>query len=112
MSEYFIVANSFAAPFFSDTSTSYQKGKNAKEALLLFAEKYKHPCGLYAAVVYKNSDAYHKGQKPLAKWLSNEAQFMQGKTGLIKKPLLGKVEINGVMHNIDNPKEGCVIKKS
>lgn len=110
MNEYFIVANSFAAPFFSDNSTSYQEGESAEQALELFAERYRHPASLYAAVVYENADAYHKGKKPLAKWICNEAKFMQGKTGMINKQMIGKVQINGVMHNIDNPKEGSVIK--
>lgn len=110
MSEFFIVANSFAAPFFSDTSTHYQQADTAEKALELFAKQYKHPYGLYAACVYENADAYHKNQKPLAKWLSNESRFMQGKTGLIYKPMLGKVKINDVLHNIDNPKAGRVVK--
>jgi len=110
--EYFIVANSFGAPFFSDTSEKFQEANSPEKALEIFAENYKHSCGLYAAFCYKDANAYHKGEKPLAKWLSNEANFMTGKTGAIYKPgIAGKVRINGKMHNIDNPKEGCVVKK-
>ena len=109
MTEYFIVANSFAAPFVSDTSESFQKAESPKEALELFAKRYKHPCGLYAANCYKSANDYHKNKKPLAKWLSNEAKFMRGKTGSMFSPMTGKIRINGIMHNIDNPKEGCVV---
>jgi len=107
--EYFIVANSFAAPFFSDRSTSFQKANNPEQSLKTFAKKYDHPCGLYAAVCYKNAEDYHKNKKPLAKWLSNDAKFMEGKTGMIKKEQVGEVEINGVMHHIENPQEGSIV---
>lgn len=107
--EYFIVANSFAAPFFSDNSQKFQKANSPEKALEIYAKNYKHPCGLYAAVVYKDANAYHKGKKPLAKWLSNEAKYMEGKTGSIFKPCLGKVRINGIMHNIDNPQQGSLV---
>lgn len=110
MSEYFIVANSFTAPFFSDTSTSYQEAETPEQALKIFAQNYKHPTGLYAAVAYKNADAYHKGEEVLAKWMCNEAKFMVGKTGLIKKPTTGKIVVDEIVYNIDNPKEGSVIK--
>lgn len=109
MNEYFIVANSFTAPFFSDTSERFQEAETPEEALKIFAKNYNHPCGLYAACCYENEDSYHKNIKPLAKWLCNEARFMQGKTGLINKPMLGKISINGVTYNIDNPKEGTVL---
>ncbi len=74
MPEYFIVANSGAAPFVSDTSHHYAKGRSPGEAFGRFKRKYKHPCGLYAAVVYPNADAYHKEEKPLLNWLSEKAK--------------------------------------
>ena len=108
--EFFIIANSFAAPFFSDTSNTFQEADSAEQALDIFAKNYKHPCGLYAASCYKDANAYHKGEKPLAKWLSNEANFMIDKTGAIyKSGFKGKIRINGAWYSIDNPKEGSVV---
>ena len=65
MKEYFIVANSFAAPFVSDTSMEFVKSSSPEKALEEFRELYSHPCGLYSAYCYNSSDSYHKGQKPL-----------------------------------------------
>jgi hypothetical protein len=64
--EYFVVANSKAAPFVSDTSNKFQKGRSPHEALGLFIEAYSHPSGLFSAAVYESSDDFHKGKKPLA----------------------------------------------
>ena len=77
MKEYFIVSNSFAAPFFSDTDEHYIKGKNPKDAMTRFRKGYKHPAGLYAANLYLNADAYHKKKDPLFKWCSKEAENKQ-----------------------------------
>ncbi len=74
MQEYFIIANSFAAPFCSDESRTYVTGQTPLIALQEFATRYSHPYGLYAAAAYKSADAYHKGEKPLAKWLSNKSR--------------------------------------
>ena len=76
--EYFIKANSFAAPFFSDTSSCFATGDSPEDALLRFKEEYIHPCGLYAAFCYKDANAKHKGDKPLAKWVSNAAIANEG----------------------------------
>jgi hypothetical protein len=85
--EYFIVANSFAAPFFSDTSESFVKAHSAPEALEKFAAEYNHPCGLYAADAFKSADAYHKGHAPLSRWRSNKSVGIAG-----------------------NPKEGAILE--
>lgn len=74
MKEYFIVANSFAAPFFSDTSTHFYHADSPEEALERFSKKYSHPAGLYAASAFKSSDDYHKNKNPLCRWLSNKAR--------------------------------------
>lgn len=66
MTEFFIQANSFAAPFFSDTSNGYQEGVSAEDALERFTEQYTHPYGLFAADVYGNADDFHKAEKALA----------------------------------------------
>lgn len=106
--EYFIVANSFAAPFFSDTSEDFQVADNPKEALNLYAARYSHPCGLYAATVYQDATAYHKSKKPLARWLSNHARFLEGKTGIIRSNGPGEIEVGHKLHKVENPKAGSV----
>lgn len=73
MTEYFIVANSFAAPFISDTSKGFVEANSPEEALNKFAENYTHPCGLYAAVCYKDANAEAKRERVLARWLSTAA---------------------------------------
>jgi len=109
--EYFVVANSFAAPFFSDREEEYVKGNNPKEAMEKFIKKYNHPCGLYAAILYVNADAYHKDGKILVRYLSNEAFFMQKKGGTsIYKDRTGHVEIDGVWYDIPNPTGGSIRK--
>lgn len=74
MTEYFIVANSFAAPFVSDTSNTYVTADTPEDALYDFAEDYGHPFGLYSANAYASADDFHKGKEPLARWRSNKAQ--------------------------------------
>jgi hypothetical protein len=74
MNEYFVVSNSFAAPFFSDTDTGFVKGSSPKDAMDRFRKSYKHPCGLYAANLFQTSDSYHKRTEPLLKWSSQEAK--------------------------------------
>lgn len=74
MKEYFVVANSNAAPFFSDESTHYVSADSPESALGKFMVSYTHPCGLYSANVYANADAYHKHTEPLAIYRSPKAQ--------------------------------------
>lgn len=73
MSEYFYVTNSFAAPMCSDTGEGYVTAPTPQHAIRKVVKTYRHPCGLYAACLWKSSDAYHKGKKPLVMWLSEEA---------------------------------------
>jgi hypothetical protein len=73
MHEYFVVANSNAAPIVSDTSTEFQQASDAEDAGNSIRLKYNHPFGLYALVVYEDANAYHKGKKPLYRWLSDRA---------------------------------------
>ena len=109
MSEYYIEANSFAAPFFSDQSNAYVEADTPDQALISFADKYTHPCGLYAAVAYTSADARNKGEKPLARWLSNQAQRLQGVTGTVRMDRPGEGEINGETVMIENPKAGSIV---
>ena len=113
MPEYFIVTNSFAAPFFSDTDTFFEIAEGPNTALEQVVAHYKHPAGLYAAIAYQNSDAYHKGEKPIARWLCNEARAIQDLTKdsegySLYKSELGVVKINGTTHTIENPLEGSL----
>lgn len=113
MSEYFIEANSFAAPFFSDTSEHWIEANNPKEALEKLAIEYTHPCGLFAAVCYKDANARYKGQKPIAKWLCNHELAKQENSPEGSYSYLGhgagKFEIDGKLITVEYPKEGKVI---
>lgn len=71
--EYFIVANSNAAPFVSDTSTQFVTAATPQDALTKFAAEYTHPAGLYAANCYESADSYHKSGPVLAEWRSGRA---------------------------------------
>lgn len=109
MAEFYIEANSFAAPFFSDHSHTYVMAGSAKNALEHFAADYSHPCGLYAAAAYSSANARNKGEKPLARWLCNQAQRLEGVLGTIRMDGPGRGEINGEAVTIDDPKAGCVV---
>lgn len=113
MAEYFILANSFAAPFFSDEGTSYAEADTPEAALEKFAADYKHPAGLYAANAYASSDAYHKGEPALARWRCNKARVMEEFTSKgthsIYSADAGTVEIDGEEVRIEDPKAGAVI---
>lgn len=74
MAEYFVVAYSFPAPLCGDQTTAYVEAPGIFSAVPKFVEKYRHPCGLYAARFYDSADAYHKGKKWVAEWLSPEAR--------------------------------------
>jgi len=71
--EFFVVANSNVAPFVSDKSEYFISAESANVALEEARAKYCHPCGLYAMSVYRDANAYHKGEEPLANWLSERA---------------------------------------
>ena len=111
MKEYFVVTNSFAAPFVSDTDEQYVKGKSPKDALKKIVQNYTHPCGLYAANLQKNADAKYKGEEPLVKWICNQALMIMNITK--KKGSysydglgLGKFKIDGETYVVENPKGG------
>ena len=74
MPEYFVVANSFAAPMVSDQSLKYMEADSPQKALARFKREYDHPCGLYAVAIYLNADAYHKDKKCLRRWLCSKAK--------------------------------------
>jgi hypothetical protein len=112
--EFFIKANSFAAPFCSDTCERFIEADTAVAALERFALEYGHPYGLYAAAAYQSADAYHKNAAPLASWSCNheiEKQRLTKDLGVFvyRGIAPGKFEIDGVLHVVENPKEGRVI---
>lgn len=78
MSEYFIKAHSFAAPFCSDESPHFIEAETPEAALERLAAEYRHPCGLYSANAYADANAMHKGAKPLSIWRSLVAQEIEG----------------------------------
>lgn len=115
MNEYFIIANSFAAPFFSDSSNGYEKGETPKEALASFVKSYTHPAGLYSAKVYESADAYHKGQEAVATYLSNheialkEATKDKGVYSYMGNAP-GDFEVDHKNYRIPDPKGGRIIE--
>jgi hypothetical protein len=116
MKEYFIVASSFAAPFFSDQSSQYIKGENPTEAMKSFVKQYKHPAGLYSAALYASADAYHKNDKHLLQYLSNhELGLRKATRGKHSYSYYGRApgdfEINGQNVIVSNPKGGRIIRR-
>src|SRR5271166_2045269 len=106
--EYFIVANSFAAPFFSDTSESFEEADSPKKALELFIARYSHPARLYAADCYASATDYHKDKPALARWLCNHEIARQKAIKLKNictyesiKP--GRFKANGKLVVVDDP---------
>lgn len=114
MNEYYIIANSFAAPFMSDTSEGFVEAKTPKEALDYFAAQYSHPSGLYSAVCYKDANAKAKNNPPLATWLCNyEIKKQEITKNLGAYSFFGKgsegFEINGKNYDVEDYKNGKVI---
>lgn len=115
--EYFIVANSFAAPFFSDTSESFEEADSPKEALRLFAARYSHPARLFAADVYASATDYHKAKPPLARWLCNQEIARQKATKskgayCCEGVAPGRFTINGELIVVEKPYEGKLVPVS
>lgn len=114
MSEYFVRTMSFAAPFVSEPGDEFVEAEAPEAALEAVASRYSFPAGLYSAECYRDANAYHKGEKPLATWLCNHEQAKQRLTAdqpsysyLGHGP--GDFEINGTRHTILNPKGGSVV---
>ena len=115
--EFFIVANSFAAPFVSDQSTGYAQGETASEALESFAVAYKRPAGLYAAIAYDNADSYHKSGPIRARWSCNLVIAQERATAgkgvySLRHDRDGKgefIEVDGARTYVQNPRHGKVV---
>lgn len=111
--EYFITANSFAAPFVSDTSDKFVVAETPRAALEQFAAAYTHPAGLYAAECYTDANAFKKGEKPLARWRSNHARRIEavtrdkGSYGF-EGHGPGSFTIDGRHITVENPQAGSI----
>jgi hypothetical protein len=75
LNEYFVVSRSFQAPLISDTIEEYVKGEDPRATLEMYAADYGHAAGLYAANLYRDADAYHRAEEPLAIWWCNKAIY-------------------------------------
>ena len=111
--KYLVTAESFAAPFCSDSSTKLVEADTPRAALAEFASRYTHPAGLYSAAVYASAEAYHEGAKPIAKWLSNHAHAIDKLTrGASCYSMCslgpGRFELNGATHVVADPKSGAI----
>jgi len=73
--QFFVVAESYAAPFVSDSSKQYVHALTPSEALGTFIQAYSHPFGLYSANVYESADDYHQKKEPVAKFRSRDAKI-------------------------------------
>jgi len=74
---YHWIANSFAAPICSDTSFGFIDAETAMEALMRLVTRYRHPYGLYAAII----ETCEPKPRTVARYLSSEAATIEGMTG-------------------------------
>lgn len=73
MPEYYVVTQSKAAPFFSDSGYQFVEAETPQAALEKARAEYNHPAGLFAAAVYTDANAERKGEKALDRWLCPRA---------------------------------------
>jgi hypothetical protein len=69
MKTYHWIANSFAAPFFSDTESGFIEAPDATDALEKVRRKYKHPAGLFALII----ETCETKPKMVARYMSGPA---------------------------------------
>lgn len=115
MTEFFVVTNSFAAPFCSDTNERFVKGATPRKALERAVREYKHPCGLFAAMLYTDANAKAKGKKPLLTWLCNherEKLRITAKLGSYSfcSNAPGDFEVDGVRYTVADPRGGAIVE--
>lgn len=113
MAEFFVKAQTFAAPFCSDELVRYIPGEDPVEAVEAWVESRPHPCGIYYAAVYANADDMHRGRKPLCEWKSNyqraREEATKGKGCYISRGLgENAFEIDGEKFWVECPREGAV----
>lgn len=116
MKEYFVVTNSFAAPFVSDRGERYVMAASPEAALEQVAATYAHPCGLYAAVAYLSHKDSLQNAKPAARWICNaEIAVREATSGkdayTLRRTSSDTFEIDGVLHKVADPKGGRVYQE-
>lgn len=79
MREYYIEANSFAAPFVGDTSHKFVVADSPEAALEQFVSGYTHPAGLYGALCYKDANARLKGEERTVRSLAKQPRTSAGR---------------------------------
>lgn len=72
MAEFFVFGYTFAAPIVSDTIKEFIEADNPDTALMMFV--FKHIDCLYSAAVFRDANAFEKGERALGKWLSTKAK--------------------------------------
>lgn len=112
--EFFIVSNSFAAPFVSDTHESFEEAATARKALTQYAARYSHPARLFSADCYASATDYHKGKRPLARWLCNQEiakqKVSKGKSAFSYEAVApGRFKIDGELVIVEKPYEGKLV---
>lgn len=108
--EYFVVVNTFATPFISETYTKFIEGESPAQALLEYCEKVRP----YSANVYWDANDYHKGKEPVARYLCNkEIAKQEAAKGLNSFTYESKHEdsfiMDGVEHFVNNPRDGRLV---
>lgn len=71
MTEYFVHAHTYAAPFVSNTIHNYAPGDTPQAALDFWVAGQHNT--IYAADLYTNADAFHRGHDPLCRFASPKA---------------------------------------
>jgi hypothetical protein len=108
--EYFVFANSFAAPFVSDNSTHFVEAETPLEGLRKFVAEYRHPAGLYFAALYLSSDEYHKSRDAHVTWTCNHelklAELRKKGASMFRVDGPGLLEVDGKKVTVANPKRG------
>jgi len=111
MKEYFIIANTFAAPFVSETIETFTKGKDAKDAMKNFIDGHKNE--IYSARGYKNADAFYKKEKPVVNYDCNKLLLLNSLTK--DKSTYSylshsdkEFELDDVIYKVEEPREGVI----
>lgn len=78
MTEYFYVARSNAAPFFSDTWEGYVEAESPDSAIQKLLSENDHPAGMFALALWKSADDMHKKEESIAHWHSERAAKQLG----------------------------------
>lgn len=78
MKEFFFVIHSKATHICSETSNGFIKAKTATEALKKIRKKHSRGY-IFSTGVFADANACHKGEAPIARWLSAGAKRVENK---------------------------------